>query len=60
VKTGKEANITGKENSGQFSNVKISDGGKITGFINKTSLSGTILEKSNATNSFTGNGCKLN
>ncbi len=60
VKTGKEANITGKESSAQFSNAKTDDGSKISGFISKTSLSGTILEKSGATSSFTGNGCKLN
>ncbi len=60
VKTGKEANITGKESNAQFSNTKTDDGSKISGFISKTSLSGTILEKSGATSSFTGNGCKLN
>jgi hypothetical protein len=60
VKTGKEATISGKESNAQFADVKISDGSKISGFISKTSLSGTILEKSGTTNAFTGNGCKLN
>ena len=60
VKSNKALDVTGKISSDLFENVKLSDGGAITGFISKTSLSGTLKEKSGGANSFTGNGCKLN
>lgn len=60
VKTATELEITGSVTNEQFNNAKLSDGGAVTGFISESSLSGTIRENSNNTNSFTGSGCKLN
>lgn len=60
VETATELEITGGVANEQFNNVKLSDGGAVTGFISESSLSGTIRENSNNTNSFTGSGCKLN
>ena len=60
VESAKALDITGSVVNGQFKNTKLSDGGAVIGFINESSLSGTIQESANNTNSFTGNGCKLN
>lgn len=60
VETTTELDITGSKANEQFNNTKLSDGGAVIGFINESSLSGTIKENSNSTNSFTGSGCKLN